>query len=99
MTDMTFLVGLGPFEFAEFARVADIEMVMTTKASGYDGSEFAELLDYCYGNATTEWGAQRIADGYTDPFTFTYFELGMQFMYSRLRMLVSCLARQRGVQP
>ena len=72
------LLGIGPFEFAELARVANIEMVLTTKASGYNGSEFADLLDYCYGDQSTEWGAQRIADGYADPFTFSYFELGMR---------------------
>jgi len=33
-------------------------------------------VEYCWGNATTNWGAQRIADGHPEPFNVTTFELG-----------------------
>jgi hypothetical protein len=33
-------------------------------------------VEYCYGNSTTTWGAQRIADGHPAPYKVHTFELG-----------------------
>ena len=44
----------------------------------YDGlapSAFADLVEYCYGDANTTWGAMRISDGHPQPYEIKYFEV------------------------
>ena len=36
----------------------------------------AELVEYMYGDASSTWGRQRIADGHPDTYNVTHFELG-----------------------
>ena len=31
---------------------------------------------YCWGDATTQWGQQRIADGHPEPYNITHIEIG-----------------------
>eukprot|EP01061_Rhynchopus_euleeides_P031145 TRINITY_DN515_c0_g4_i1.p1 TRINITY_DN515_c0_g4~~TRINITY_DN515_c0_g4_i1.p1 ORF type:complete len:698 (+),score=278.06 TRINITY_DN515_c0_g4_i1:42-2135(+) len=38
--------------------------------------EAVELIEYCNGNASTEWGKKRIADGITDPVGLDRLEIG-----------------------
>ena len=38
--------------------------------------EALEEIEYVTGNATTKWGAQRIKDGYPNPFKLRYVEVG-----------------------
>jgi alpha-N-arabinofuranosidase len=33
-------------------------------------------VEYCYGNASTTWGRQRIMDGHPEPFRVKTFEIG-----------------------
>ena len=42
---------------------------------------FADLVEYMHGDASTEWGKVRIADGHPEPYKVTYFELGNE-MYN-----------------
>ena len=43
----------------------------TTSAAG-----FADLVEYCWGNASTPQGARRVADGHPEKYNVRYFELG-----------------------
>ena len=36
----------------------------------------AELVEYMYGDASSVWGKQRIADGHPNAYNVTHFELG-----------------------
>eukprot|EP00958_Prasinococcus_capsulatus_P001456 scaffold133_cov407-Prasinococcus_capsulatus_cf.AAC.21 len=75
--------GWGPFEMADFAMVVTHsrpkalggEMVMTT-TSNQSAADFADLVEYCWGNASTTWGKQRHKDGHPEPYRIRMFELG-----------------------
>ncbi len=44
-----------------------IEPIITISAddgSCCSGDDMANLVEYCYGDSTTTWGAQRIANGH-----------------------------------
>eukprot|EP01043_Picozoa_sp_COSAG02_P094490 COSAG02_NODE_30921_length_542_cov_1.627540_1_plen_87_part_10 len=72
----------GPFEAADMCNAAGIEMVMTTYDGGVTESpctpaDFADLIEYCWGNISTAWGRMRIVDDkHPEPFRIKYFELG-----------------------
>ena len=68
--------GFGPFEFAELGEALDIEPVITLAYDSNDAVDFADLVEYCFGDATTSWGARRIADGHSAVYNITTFELG-----------------------
>jgi Alpha-L-arabinofuranosidase C-terminal domain len=38
--------------------------------------DMADLVEYCWGNASTTWGAQRIADGHPQPYRLSIVEIG-----------------------
>jgi len=67
--------GWGPFEMADFAMALGGEMVMTT-TSNQSAADFADLVEYCWGNASTTWGKQRHKDGHPEPYRIRMFELG-----------------------
>eukprot|EP00729_Bicosta_minor_P005274 gene5274-28010_t len=80
--------GFGPFEFIDMCAEAGIEPILTTTAQWGDfmnragpdtccsPSDMADLVDYTWGDASTEWGAKRIAEGHPDPYKVKYIELG-----------------------
>ena len=41
-----------------------------------NATDMADLVEYCYGNASTRWGAQRIQDGHPAPYRVKFLELG-----------------------
>ena len=53
-----------------------IEPIITLAQDLNAAADWADLVEYCYGGATTTWGAQRIADGHPSPYQVTVFELG-----------------------
>lgn len=53
----------------------DIEAIITTTDTT-SAAEFADLVEYCYGNASTLQGAKRAADGHPKTYNVKYFELG-----------------------
>ena len=69
------IAGWGPFDFISFANAAGIEPIMTTTSTTSSAS-FANLVEYCHGDATTEFGRKRIADGHPEPYGVRFFELG-----------------------
>ena len=36
----------------------------------------ADLVEYCWGNSSTKWGAQRVADQHPAPYPLRFIELG-----------------------
>ena len=38
--------------------------------------DMADLIEYCWGNASTTWGQKRIEDGHVAPYKLRYIELG-----------------------
>ena len=68
------LSGWGLFDFAEFAEAAGIEAMVTTKCE-VSNEDYADLVEYCWGNESTAWGKQRIEDGHPEPYRLRYFEL------------------------
>eukprot|EP00937_MAST-01D_sp_MAST-1D-sp2_P006106 g6106.t1 len=45
--------------------------------------DMGDLVEYAWGDATTTWGRQRIADGHPAPYNVTWFELGNEQKNSR----------------
>ena len=45
--------------------------------------EALEEIEYVTGNASTKWGAQRIKDGYPEPFKLRYVEIGNEDWFDR----------------
>jgi len=45
--------------------------------------EALEEIEYVTGDATTKWGAQRIKDGYREPFKLRYVEIGNEDWFDR----------------
>ena len=45
--------------------------------------EALEEIEYVTGDATTKWGAQRIKDGYPEPFKLRYVEIGNEDFFDR----------------
>lgn len=77
----------GPFEQIDLCNAAGIEPIIATTSQDqsprhtgpYDcctSEDMAELIEYCWGNASTVWGKQRIADGHPAPYRVRYLELG-----------------------
>ena len=68
--------GWGPFEFIDMCNAAGIEPVVTTTCSSTPQS-FANLVEYCWGNGSTPFGALRsVTDGHPAPYEARIFELG-----------------------
>lgn len=44
--------------------------------------EALEELEYCMGDVSTKWGAQRAADGHPEPFTINFVEIGNEDWFS-----------------
>ena len=38
--------------------------------------DMGDLVEYCWGDDSTTWGKQRIADGHPQVYNVTWFELG-----------------------
>jgi hypothetical protein len=54
-----------------------IDAMITTYAQGVDPGVMADLVEYCWGNASTAWGKIRIEeDRHPAPYRLQYVELG-----------------------
>ena len=65
----------GPFELVDMAAALDIEPILGLSAA-QTASDWADLVEYCWGGPGTTWGAVRVADGHPLPLNVTAFELG-----------------------
>jgi hypothetical protein len=66
----------GLFEFIDMCNAADIKPVVTLAYDTNKAADWADLIEYMYGNETTTWGAQRAADGHPAPYFLDTMELG-----------------------
>jgi hypothetical protein len=66
----------GMFEFIDMCNAADIEPVVTLAYDMNKAADWADLIEYLYGNSSTTWGALRITDGHPAPYIIDTFELG-----------------------
>lgn len=67
--------GWGPFEMVDLLNYLDIEPVLTL-AKEQSVQDWADLIEYCWGDASTQWGKIRHDDGHPDPYRVRIFELG-----------------------
>jgi hypothetical protein len=67
--------GWGPFDLVDLAEAMGITPILTL-AEDQPGDDWADLIDYIWGNESTTWGAQRMADGHPDPYDLSIVELG-----------------------
>ena len=85
----------GPFEMMDFCDAVGIEPVFTTNAVGPETpQDMADLVEYLYGDETTTWGKQRIADGRTKPYETKFFELGTVLRNLPFVILLSIVERE-----
>eukprot|EP00048_Salpingoeca_helianthica_P022073 m.16259 g.16259 ORF g.16259 m.16259 type:complete len:806 (-) comp6848_c0_seq2:62-2479(-) len=67
--------GWGPFEMIDLCNAAGFEPIITTSAKA-DPQDYADLVEYLFGDATTMWGGIRGSDGHPAPYRAKYFEIG-----------------------
>ena len=69
--------GWGMFELLSLCETAALPVCVVTMNSGETPSDVSDFLEYAYGSSTaTVWGAQRAADGHTDPYPPFWIEIG-----------------------
>lgn len=59
----------------DYAAALGAEPIVTTTMTSTP-DELADLVEYCWGNASTELGARRVSDGHPLPYRLRYVELG-----------------------
>jgi hypothetical protein len=94
------LSGWGPFEYIEMAEALDIEPVITLAYDTNDALDWADLVEYCWGEpASSSWGMRRAADrGHGAPYNVTVFELGNeQYSPVWVEQVVAMEARAKAV--
>lgn len=52
-----------------------IEPVVTLAYESNSPTDWADLVEYCWGGPSTDWGRERVADGHPTPFNISVFEL------------------------
>ena len=89
--------GWGPFEMIEYAVALGAEPVITTTMTSTP-DEFADLVEYCWGNSSTKFGAQRAADGHPEQYKLRFIELGNeQYNNNYLEQVTAMEARAKAV--
>ena len=96
--------GFGVFEFVDLARDADVDIFPILSLSKDQSAEdWADLVEYCWGDASTPWGATRIFnDSHPAVFNISAVELGNEEGNPNfVAQVVAMEARRRalGVQP
>ena len=66
----------GPFEFIEMAQSAGIKPILTLAYDLNKADDWADLIEFCFGDNTTTWGSKRIADGHPAIYDLQTMELG-----------------------
>jgi alpha-L-arabinofuranosidase len=77
---------VGIDEFCQFCELTGSEPLVCLSFS--DGPESAaDLVEYCNGQPTTKWGAQRAANGHPAPYHVQYWQIGNEINGSDPRYL------------
>lgn len=92
--------GWGPFEAIDMSMAAGFEPVLATFADSIrhtsccSPQDMADLVEYCWGNESTQWGRLRASDGHPEPYRLRYFELGcVHSRFVPMRPLVALTLR------
>merc|ERR1712061_956055 len=59
--------GWGMFEMIDLATAMGITPIITTYFK-IEPEDYANLVEYCWGNTSTRWGALRASDGHPQPY-------------------------------
>ena len=54
------LAGWGPFEVVDMCNALDITPVLTLAYEANTPTDWADLVEYCWGGPETSWGRQRV---------------------------------------
>ena len=65
----------GLFEMIDLCNAVGIKPVVTLAYDTNKAQDWADLVEYLYGDNTTEWGSLRIADGHQEPYYLDTMEL------------------------
>ena len=85
----------------------DIEPIITLAYDLNDPLDWADLVEYCFGDESTAWGKRRIADGHPEVYNVSVFELGtsrrlnlllLQSMWHMPRMWLCSTLMSRSVR-
>jgi hypothetical protein len=69
--------GWGPFEFIDMANAVGIVPVVTLAYDTNSATDWADLVEYTWGDSSTTWGAIRtFNDSHPAPYNITIWELG-----------------------
>ena len=94
--------GFGPFEFVEFARDPDVDIFPILSLSMEQSAEdWADLVEYAWGDATTPWGRTRIFnDSHAAVYNISAVELGNEEGNPNfVAQVVAMEARRRSLGP
>lgn len=67
--------GWGMFEMIDMCNAMGVKPIVTLYC-GVPADELADLVEYCWGDASTKMGRLRVADGHAAPYNVTHFEIG-----------------------
>lgn len=67
--------GFGIIDFIAFCNAAGL-LAVPTISSLEDPQDIADFVEYVNGDASTEWGARRAADGFPEPLGVKYIAIG-----------------------
>jgi hypothetical protein len=67
--------GWGLFEMTDLCNAAGWTPIITLSKS-QSPQDWSDLVEYCYGDNSTTWGATRYKDGHPNPYVLDTFELG-----------------------
>ncbi|HOE65101.1 MAG TPA: alpha-L-arabinofuranosidase C-terminal domain-containing protein [Candidatus Hydrogenedentes bacterium] len=67
---------VGIEEWMTLCRLTGAEPLMCVNAGDGSPEMARQLVEYCNGPASTEWGAKRAANGHSEPYGIRYWEVG-----------------------
>jgi alpha-L-arabinofuranosidase len=71
--------GWGMFEVIDFCNAMGITPLISLNTQ-VAAHELADLVEYLWGNGSTEFGQMRMQDGHPEPYNITWFEIGNEEM-------------------
>ena len=89
--------GFGMFEFVDFARDPDVDIFpIVSLSADQTAGDFADLVEYCWGSASTAWGRVRIFnDSHPTVYNLTAVELGNEASNSNFLEQVTAMEARR----
>lgn len=70
-------------DYAAVARYTGAELEYTVRLMNNEPQDAADLVEYCWGGADTQWGALRIARGYGQPYAINTWYIGNELAFQK----------------